>query len=174
MRLDELKKGFWGYKKESVYQYIAMLEEEASKKLEQQRDQAQKEAVKAEKRIHELEEALRLLREENGALSREQLYISEAMLEAQKFSKQIKEEVLRQQEEARQEMKSACEVHTKQLEEYSAKIGKLSRVLKELLEDMVVETEQVEEEAGRLKEQTPISSLSVFPKKPGNGRQESA
>ena len=35
MRLDELKKGFWGYQKESVYRYIVSLEEEVSKKIEE-------------------------------------------------------------------------------------------------------------------------------------------
>ena len=30
MRLDELKKGLWGYKKEGVYRYIMNLEEESS------------------------------------------------------------------------------------------------------------------------------------------------
>ena len=33
MRLDELKKGLWGYKKEGVYRYIMNLEEESSQKL---------------------------------------------------------------------------------------------------------------------------------------------
>ena len=47
MRLDELKKGFWGYKKESVYQYIAAMEDEAARKLVQQQEQAEKEADKS-------------------------------------------------------------------------------------------------------------------------------
>ena len=33
MRLDELKKGLWGYKKEDVYRYIVGMEEESSRKL---------------------------------------------------------------------------------------------------------------------------------------------
>ena len=33
MKLDQLKKGFWGYKKASVYEYINMMEEEFSEKL---------------------------------------------------------------------------------------------------------------------------------------------
>ena len=33
MKLDQLKKGFWGYKKASVYEYITMMEEEFSEKL---------------------------------------------------------------------------------------------------------------------------------------------
>ena len=33
MQISELKKGFWGYRKEDVYQYISTLNEEFSKKL---------------------------------------------------------------------------------------------------------------------------------------------
>ena len=33
MKLDQLKKGFWGYQKASVYEYITMMEEEFSEKL---------------------------------------------------------------------------------------------------------------------------------------------
>lgn len=33
MKLDQLKKGFWGYKRASVYEYITMMEEEFSEKL---------------------------------------------------------------------------------------------------------------------------------------------
>ena len=33
MRIEELKKGLWGYKKESIFQYIAEQEETFSKKL---------------------------------------------------------------------------------------------------------------------------------------------
>ena len=43
MQLDELKKGFWGYQKEGVFQYITAREEEFSRRLlekEAQADQA--------------------------------------------------------------------------------------------------------------------------------------
>ena len=80
MRLDELKKGFWGYKKESVYQYIAAMEDKAARKLAQQQEQAEKEADKAQKRICELEEALKILREENKALYQDQIHISETLM----------------------------------------------------------------------------------------------
>ena len=36
MRIDEMKKGFWGYKKESVFQYIAEQEETYSHRLQEQ------------------------------------------------------------------------------------------------------------------------------------------
>ncbi len=174
MRLDELKKGFWGYKKESVYQYIAAMEDEAARKLVQQQEQAEKEADKAQKRICELEEALKIFREENKALYQDQIHISETLMEAQKYSRKMNEETARRAEEANKEMETAFQVHRDRLEEYGKKVGKLGRVLRELLEDMEAETEHMEEEIGKVKEQAPAHGLAVFPKKPGNGRQESA
>ena len=44
MRLDEIKRGFWGYKKDSVYQYVALMEEDFSAKL-LKKDEQLKEAV---------------------------------------------------------------------------------------------------------------------------------
>lgn len=125
MRLDELKKGFWGYKKESVYQYIAAMEDKAARKLAQQQEQAEKEADKAQKRICELEEALKILREENKALYQDQIHISETLMEAQKYSRKMNEETARRAEEANKEMETAFQVHRDRLEEYGKKVGKL-------------------------------------------------
>lgn len=174
MRLDELKKGFWGYKRESVYRYITMLEEETSKKLEEQQEQVRREAEKAEKRIYELEEALKLLREENETLSRDQIHVSAALMDAQRFSREAKEEALRCQEETKRDLEKAARIHMDQLEAYSKKIKKLGSVLRELLQDMEVEAERMDEEVGNLKEQAPVPSFPVFPNRTRNGSQESA
>ncbi len=72
MKLSELKKGFWGYQKESVYHYIALLEEEASERLMEKDAQAAREKERAEKRIRELEASVKRLRRENDALRRKQ------------------------------------------------------------------------------------------------------
>ena len=44
MRLEELKKGLWGYKKEGVFQYITELEETCSRKLQDREAQAERAA----------------------------------------------------------------------------------------------------------------------------------
>lgn len=54
MRLDELKKGFWGYKKESVYNYVVALEEEASKRLAEKNAQIDKLEAEAQRQRTEL------------------------------------------------------------------------------------------------------------------------
>ena len=35
MRLEELKKGFWGYQKDAVFQYITQQEEAFAQKIEE-------------------------------------------------------------------------------------------------------------------------------------------
>ena len=47
MRLEELKKGFWGYRKDAVFQYITEQEESFSQKLMEKEAQAVLDSVKA-------------------------------------------------------------------------------------------------------------------------------
>ena len=63
MRVEDLKKGF-GFKKDGVYRLIAYMDEEFSRKLTLQEENAKK-------RISELEEKLKALQEENTAQSRD-------------------------------------------------------------------------------------------------------
>lgn len=72
IRLDELKKGFWGYKEESVYRCIARLEEEASQELRRKEEQLHETEKQARKRIRELEQALQKLQAENAVLLEKQ------------------------------------------------------------------------------------------------------
>ena len=64
MRLEELKKGLWGYKKEGVFQYITAQEEAFSQRLMEKDAQAEREAASAQKRIAELEQEVSTLRRE--------------------------------------------------------------------------------------------------------------
>ena len=52
MQLDELKKGFWGYQKEGVFQYITAREEEFSRRLLEKEAQADQALQRAQTRVH--------------------------------------------------------------------------------------------------------------------------
>ena len=54
MRIYEMKKGFWGYKKESVFQYIAEQEETYSHRLQEQTASAEQQLQQYRKRVDEL------------------------------------------------------------------------------------------------------------------------
>ena len=56
MRLEEIKKGFWGYKKDDVFQYITELEDNLSEKLREKDAQAEQADKQAQKRIQTLED----------------------------------------------------------------------------------------------------------------------
>lgn len=68
MRMNELKTGILGYKKESVYNYIVSLEEEAARKMAQRDLEAEQAKQEYEKRVAELEKELETVREEKAAL----------------------------------------------------------------------------------------------------------
>lgn len=73
MRMEELKKSFLGYKKESVYNYIVSLEEEAARKMAQRDLEAEKVKQEYEKRVAELEKELETVRAEQAADSKKHM-----------------------------------------------------------------------------------------------------
>ena len=105
MRLDELKKGLWGYKKEDVYRYIVGMEEESSRKLaekdakltEKDTRMAQQE-TRAQSRIEELERLVETLQEENASLKANQSAVFATLLEAQRHAERLREESIRRED----------------------------------------------------------------------------
>ena len=83
MRIEELKKGLWGYKKESIFQYIAEQEETFSKKLLEKNTQLEQLSQQYQTRSEELEAGRRQSQAELSALRAKQDRISDALLEAQ-------------------------------------------------------------------------------------------
>ena len=51
MKFDQMKKGFFGYQKASVYEYIAMVEEEFSSKLMEKEEQYQQNEEQYQKKL---------------------------------------------------------------------------------------------------------------------------
>ena len=58
MRLESLKKGFWGYKRDAVFQYITEQEELFSQKMAEKDAQLDRAGQQAQARIQELEREL--------------------------------------------------------------------------------------------------------------------
>ena len=58
MNMDCLKKGFFGYKKESVYQYFITIESEYSAQMKKKDEENKQEADRYLERIHRLEKEL--------------------------------------------------------------------------------------------------------------------
>ena len=73
MRMNDLKTGIWGYKKESVYNYIVSLEEEAARKMAQRDLEAEEVKQEYEKRVAELEKELETVRAKQAVESKKQI-----------------------------------------------------------------------------------------------------
>ena len=171
MRLDELKKGLWGYKKEDVYRYIVGMEEESSRKLaekdakltEKDTRMAQQE-TRAQSRIEELERLVETLQEENASLKANQSAVFATLLEAQRHAERLREESIRREQKSQEELKIQVQRQTQKLESYSA------RVQQELMVEFDGRAEQTGAAMDDLKKQAPQISPSpaagTTPKRP--------
>ena len=217
MRLDQLKRGLWGYKKDSVYHCIAQLEEEASekllkkdreleelaaqtrkqleelrqssaqmleekskqlealslefgrqlvrereaaaRKLEEKDRQLEQSAARAGEQIAALEESLRLLQADNEAMRREQAHISETLVDAQKYARQIRAQAQSFEQESRAKLQAELDQQMAELDEYAAMTGKLKQNLCQLLSQAAEKAEKLDQELSALRKNRPSSRL---------------
>lgn len=157
MCLDEIEKGFWGYKKEGVCRYIAQLEAEIRAKKEEEIRRLEE---ASQKRIAELEEALRAAQEENEALRAEQASIGDALIQAQKYAQQIREQADGFEEEAQAKVQAKVDRQLQELEEYSAAADVLKEQLHALLKDTLGKTEDIKRELNILHDKGPDIDLT--------------
>lgn len=156
MCLDEIKKGFWGYRKEGVYRYIAQLEAEAQAKKD---EEVRRLEEASGKRIAELEEALRAAREENEAMRAEQASIADALIQAQKYAQQIRDDADKFEREAHERVRASVDRQLQELEDYSAAADVLKEQLHALLKDTLGKTEDIKRELNILHDKGPNSNL---------------
>ena len=64
MRIEELKKGFWGFQKDGVFRFIAQQEEAFAQKLAEKDAQMERRSQQDQERIQRLEEENRQLQAE--------------------------------------------------------------------------------------------------------------
>ena len=159
MRLSEIKKGFWGYKKEGVSQYIAELEAEAQAKLQQKDEELKRAETAAKERADQLEEALQAVKEENEALRAEQASIADALIRAQKYAEQIRKEADEFEQEAYARVQAGVDRQRQELEEYAAAADTLKEQLHALLKDTLGKTEDIRRELNILHDKGPNSNL---------------
>ena len=127
MQLNELKKGFWGYKKESVYRYVVAIEESTSEKLAEKDAKLTQLEEQSQKKILELEATVDALREENAALKEHQVMAFSTLMEAQRHAQFLKEESAGRERKAQEELDAAVERQARRLEEYAEKIRQITR-----------------------------------------------
>ena len=143
MQLDELKKGFWGYQKEGVFQYITAREEEFSRRL--------------------LEQELLSLREERDALRKQQAMVADALLDARAYAGRLREESMAREEDARAQLRCALDRDLAELSGYRNKISALRLALQSALEGFDRRSEELERQAEVLASASPSGLLTLLP-----------
>lgn len=174
MRMDELKRGLWGYKKDSVYHYIVSMEEKASARLaekEARLTELEKEAAqqlaelerKSQQQITELETTVKALREENAALRENQASVFATMLEAQKYAEQLRADSDRQRQQAQERFSAVIQQKTRQLDGYLERVRQIRMMIRETLKDFDERMTDVEQTLTRLPGQAPGAGLDGGP-----------
>jgi len=153
--MNELKQGLWGYRKDSVYQYIVLLEEEASKRVAEKDARIDRLEAESRRQLAELETALASLREENQTLRDNQERVFFTMLEAQKYADQLRADSARQAKQAQEELSSAVQRENQKLDSYAKRLRQLRAVIQGLLEEFDSKAEDVEKALERLPAQAP-------------------
>ena len=166
MRIDEMKKGFWGYKKESVFQYIAEQEETYSHRLQEQTASAEQQLQQYRKRVDELEEELRRMQAELSQARKHQDMISDALLEAQACAERMRMETQAREQAAQEAVRKTLSAEMAELDRYQAKIADLRRYLQQTLQEFSKAADRMEQKAAELTGESPAQNLTLFQRNP--------
>ena len=162
MRLEELKKGLWGYKKDMVFQYIAQQEELFSQKMAEKDAQMEQTGRQDRSRIQELEQENRAMKDELTRLREQQDQIARAILDARASAETLKAESRAQEEAARNTVRQALERDMAELAGYRDQITALRRALQEAVKGIEERTEEMQRQTEELLEAAPRENLTLF------------
>lgn len=165
MRMENLKQGLWGYRKEDVYRCIVSMEEEFSQRLLEKDAQSAKMEEGLRVRIRELETELAQVRQECEVQQRAQTAISDALLNAQTYAQQLREETALREQDARQRIDREAQRQSDELRVYQQKLSRLRETLHMLLEELDSKAESAQEQTQQLQEAMPKPVMVLFQKK---------
>lgn len=155
MRMDELKQGLWGYKKDSVYHYIASMEEKASERMGEKDAMIENLRAENKRQAEEQEKVIRTLQEENAALRRNQTAVFTAMQRTQQYADQLKADSERQQRAAQEKFSRFLQQKTQELDVYLGEIQQLRALVRKMLKDFDGKLGDAERTAAQLAMRAP-------------------
>ena len=165
MKLDQLKKGFFGYKKASVYEYIAMMEEEFSAKLSAKESEYKENEEKYSERIKLLEEELKNTKEELEENKKAQMTIASTLMEATRYRDTLCKDADKRAEEERKKWEKELAQRRKELDKYQAQVSSLKEMLLGLLQKMEDEAEEFDSRIEYVKSACPSHNMTLFERK---------
>lgn len=171
MKREEMKTGFWGYKKFSVYQYINTLEEQYSAQLMEKEREGREALAQSQQRVQQLEAELADLRQKLERRQNEQDLISSTLLDAQRYAQQLRAEADEQAREAQQQMDSALKQRDQILARYDDQLSRLREQFASMLKSMDDSAREISLEVEELNAAAPERNMSLFQRNPESGVQ---
>lgn len=162
MRLEELKKGLWGYKKDEVIQYLSQQEELFAQKMAEKDAQLEQMNRQAQSRIQALEQENRALKEELTRLRVQQDQISQAILDARSSAERLKAESRAQEEAARETVRRMLEQDMAVLDGYRQQLADLRLAIQTAMKGLEQQTEAMDQQAEELLGAAPQGNLTLF------------
>ena len=144
MDITKLKSGFWGYKKNHVCEYIAEMNEQFSKKL--------METIKDyDRQIVELNAKINRLEAENSALQKECSNVTQVIVDAKKFSDELRAKAEAEDKEFRDRNMDYNNEQMQRINTFCMGIDKIRDSARTLMASIDKELEYKKEELSALK-----------------------
>ena len=138
MRLEELKKGLWGYKKDEVIQYLSQQEELFAQKMAEKDAQLEQMNRQAQSRIQALEQ------------------------DARSSAERLKAESRAQEEAARETVRRMLEQDMAVLDGYRQQLADLRLAIQTAMKGLEQQTEAMDQQAEELLGAAPQGNLTLF------------
>lgn len=165
MKLDQLEKGFWGYKKSSVYTYITMAEEEFSAKLSEKDNQYKKNEEQYRARIAELEEELYTLKEQMDKQKNEKIEIASTLIAATQYGEILRREASEKVQKEQEKWERDLAEMVSELDRYRTQVAKIREALRALLLGMDEQSEELEQQMEAVQSDCPTHNMTLFARK---------
>ena len=165
MKLDQLKKGLWGYQKASVYAYITMAEEEFSAKLAEKDSRHAASEEQYRSRIDVLEQELRAVKEQLEQQRSEKMEIASTLVAATQYAETLRREAEETRQKERQAWEQELTAAQRELEQYRGQISNVRELLHTFLRGMDDQAQGVEQQVEAVQAACPSHNMTLFERK---------
>lgn len=162
MKWEQLKKGFFGYKKSSVYEYISQMEDEFSTRLSAKDAEQKAMEEQYQKRISELEKDLLEARQQLSAYQAEPIPIAEAMIQATRFAQTLQQNAEEKAKKEREDWEIRLAEKERELSLYLDKASSVRKAFASLLQEMDQQTEAFIKQTEMVQNDAPNRNMSLF------------
>ncbi len=169
MEIDQLKRGFWGYQKDSVYQLVSSMEDKFSTTLLEKEEEIKKKEEMYLSRIHTLENELLETKQKLENHVTHQDMISMTLLDAKRFAQTMQAEAEEKQKAEMEKFYEDLKQKKKELLHYQKSISDLREKVRETLNSMDMQIQGLTDTAEETMQSAPCGNMSLFERKSESG-----